>query len=191
MDMRAMQLMAAGVLCFLMNGDARAFSPIEKPAEKQTEMSTAKELNTDDLREMMEKMGYELTVTESADGKTKWIRVKMTRSELGGSFNVCLALSPSNTKLWAHVGVAAFNTEHEGNAVRLLKLLERNEDVGPVHFRYSVKQKQLFMSSAIDTRGLTPALVREQIEGLLDKCVETKDDWNTNKWGEAKTAKKD
>jgi hypothetical protein len=174
-------LMLAGILGAALVASGQADDE-PSPVGAAKASTGVKELSDFELRDMFERMGYETTVTESADKKTKWINVKVTRSELGGTFEVSVALSPNKRKLWAHVHLATLKPEHEANAAALLKLLEQNAAIGPNHFRVDPKTKALYLSRCGDNRGLTPALVKDHLELLLDTCVQTKGDWNTDKW---------
>jgi len=174
-------IMLAGILGVALVASGQAEDE-PKPIGTTKTTSGAKELTDNDLLTLFERMGYETTTSESADKKTLWINVKMNRSELGGSFEVAVALSPNKKKMWAHVHLATLKPEHEANAPALLKLLEQNAVVGPNHFRIDAKSKALYLSRCADNRGLTPALVKDHIEILLDTCVQTKSDWNTGTW---------
>ncbi len=161
-----------------------------KPIGTTNANTGVKELTDNELLDMLGRMGYETTTTKSADKKTLWINVKMTRSELGGTFEVSVALSPNKKKLWAHVHLATLKPEHEANAPALLKLLEQNAAIGPNHFRIDPKSKAMYLSRCGDNRALTPALVKDHLEILVNTCVETKDYWNTGNWSSAGTTVK-
>ncbi len=134
------------------------------------------------FEEMIKQMGYDYTVSESADKSVRWYRVNVTRSELGGECSVSLRLGANGTQIWGHVALTDLKPEHLANAEALVKLLEKNDAIGPNAFRVNPKSKRLFLSRCTETRGLTPARIREHIEGLVDGCVQTRDDWNTAKW---------
>lgn len=174
-------IMLAGILGTALVASGQADDE-PKPIGTTKMTSGAKELTDSDLVTMLERMGYETTTTESADKKTTWINVKVSRSELGGNFEVSIALSPNKKKLWAHVHLTNLKPEHEANAPALLRLLEQNAAVGPNHFRIDAKTKAMYLSRCGDNRGLTAALVKDHIEILVDTCVQTKSDWNTEKW---------
>jgi hypothetical protein len=175
-----MPFLLATLACTLAGMASPARANDAKPVPKPT--ATGKTLTDADLKDLLETMGYEVNVTESADKRTQWMGVKVTRAELGGTFEITVALSPNKKKLWAHVDLAELKPDHEANAPALLKLLERNAAIGPNHFRVDAKSKHLYMSRSTDNRGMTPGLVKEHLDLLLDTCVETKEFWNTTKW---------
>lgn len=174
-------IMLAGILGVALIASGQADDE-PKPFGTTKATTGAKELSETELVEMLGRMGYETSTSQSADKKTLWINVKVNRSELGGSFEVAVALSPNKKKIWAHVHLATLKSEHEANAPALLRLLEQNAVVGPNHFRIDAKTKSLYLSRCGDNRGLTPAMVKDHLEILINTCVETKDDWNTEKW---------
>ena len=166
------KLVLSAVLAFGGTGLAMA-----QPDKMDAKPATAKMLDAEDLGTMLDTMGYEYTVTESEDKSTKWYNVKINRKELGGTFQVSLALSPNKKKIWGHVSVTQLNEENMANAEVLTQLLEQNATIGPNHFRLDAKTKYLYISRCTDNRGLTAVLIREHIENLVDSCVSTKDTW--------------
>ena len=175
-------LMLAGLgLGFAGHANAEDSLPPSKPAVNKVPDVQ------DELAGMLAQMGYEVNVTESADKKSRRYGVKVSRQELGGEFEVSLSISPNKKKLWGHVYLAEIKEEQLSNSAALLKLLEENAKIGPNHFRVDEKNKSLHMSRCSDCRGLSPAIVKEHIENLLDSCVKTKGTWNVEKWGATQT----
>ncbi len=181
--MKKIQIAAlASALVFGLVGLAQEPSlPKEAPKGDVAKKGEAGVLSVEQLPKMLEAMGYEVRV-EGEEGKTQWAWVKVTREELGGTFEVSIALSPNKKKIWAHLYMANLTDEHLSNAKGLAKLLELNATEGPNHFRIDAKTKQLYLSRCCDNAGMTPANLKENLENLINGAVRTKDAWNVSKW---------
>ena len=159
---------------------------VEPSSGVPPEKAKAPEVLTDaGFEEMIKGMGYDYAVSESADKSARWYRVNVVRSEPGGEnlqYHVILQLGTNGMKIWGHMPLADLKPEHLANTEALVKLLEKNDSIGPNAFRVNPKTKRLFLSRCTEARGLTPARLREHLDGLVDGCVNTRDDWDSAKW---------
>ena len=139
------------------------------------------------LEAMLTQMGYEVKVT-GEEGQSKWFRVTLHRADLS-DIVVSLRLGSGGTMLWGHIYLNELKPEDQANAARILKLLELNDDIAPNSFRVNPTSKRLFLSRGTEARGLTPAKLREHLDGLANCCVKTQSHWDTEKWTPAVTRK--
>ena len=181
------KLLAGAIGLVALNG-AFAAGPVSiPPSAVQTAPSNT--MTNEELEGMLKQMGYEFTVSDSEDKKTRWFHVNVNRRELGGTVVVTVSLSASKKKLWCSIDLVELKPEHRSNSEALEKLLELNAAMGTSHFRLDPKSHLLYLSRVCDVSGMTVAKIRDQIDEQLEACVKTKDSWNIQKWG-GQTAKK-
>jgi hypothetical protein len=84
-------------------------------------------------------------------------------------------LSKSKTKLWLSVALLKKEGVDKLTQDDLRKVLEKNVDVGPCHFM--IEGGMLKMKMALDNRGLTPVLLRSEIDYLAARVGDSKATW--------------
>ncbi len=131
-------------------------------------------LTDQSLKTMLINLGY--TPEEKAGSDSSLFYIKVNRGNL--TYNPYICLSPSKTKIWVQTSLGTLGPE---DGARALKMLELNFKIGPSHFAYIPADKRVYMFLPMDNRGVTPKLLKDQIEKLLDDCEATKDVWNVAK----------
>ena len=62
--------------------------------------------------------------------------------------------------------------------------------IGPSHFYYYAPHKMIYAAKPMSNRGITPKVLREHIEELMEQVVANEQHWDTTKWGVEATATK-
>jgi hypothetical protein len=132
-------------------------------------------LTEESLRTMLINLGYTPEESKSTNGTTLFY-IKATRGDM--SYNPYICLSPSKTKIWAQTSLGDFDAN---DGARALKMLELNFKIGPSHFVHIPGDKTVYMFSPMDNRGVTPKILKDQIDQLLNNCESTKEVWSVTK----------
>ena len=151
-----------------------SFSTAQQPTPTPTPVQ-AKDtgvLTEESLKEMLTNLGFEPNGLKGTDGRTLFY-IKVTRANTTYTPYVCI--SPSKTKIWAQTSLGDLTAEDP--AARSLKFLELNLSTGPSHFVYIPKDKTVYMFSPMDNRGVTPKILKDHIDGMVDNCEKTKEHW--------------
>jgi len=152
---------------------ARADQPA--PAKKpETPAPAGQALTDESLQATLKDLGYTPTLEKAGSSNLYWVKV----AREGTTYSVSFQISPNKEKVWAIVPLSDIPDIDKAAATRLGKLLELNDAIGPCYFRYNVANKRLYMSRPLDNRAATAALVRDTLDRIIDRCVETKEHWN-------------
>jgi hypothetical protein len=84
-------------------------------------------------------------------------------------------LSKSKLKLWLSVTVMLKDGVAKLTRDDLQKLLEKNVDIGPAHFM--IEAGVLKIKMPIDNRGITPAILRKELDYIGQRVSDTRDLW--------------
>jgi len=90
---------------------------------------------------------------------------------------VQFVLSDDTTKLGMNANLGEVN-EAAVTADQWKTVLATNNDIDPSSFNYDPKQKKLYMHRVMDNRGLTPAILRGQLDYFLKNIRETDNVWS-------------
>lgn len=173
----AVAVVLAGVTGFVGAADA----PV-KPAGKV--------LAEPELFDMLENLGFEVLVKPKEADAMKRITVQVTRADFPIDIPMTINLSGDKSTLYFFVNLADLTPEDLAKAERLQKLLELNDVSGKNQFRLNPKTKQLWAARFTDNAGMTPAVLKKHVEALAATVVETREHWDTKKWGDAAEAVK-
>lgn len=88
---------------------------------------------------------------------------------------ISVSLSRSKTKMWLVVNLGNFGEKSKGDPKKLYALLQKNTDIQPAQFY--VRGDGLRLGLPLDNRGLTPALIRKEIDTLVDHTAKTEALW--------------
>jgi hypothetical protein len=128
----------------------------------------AAELKPGEIQPMLDGMGL-----DSKDLGAGTYQVLLTQDGL--DIPVGVGLSKSGRKLWLTVNLGAIKPDTKADAAKLMKFLERQYDIQPTQFY--VSKDILKLGAAIDNRGITPAVLRRELDKVVDDTVKTKDLW--------------
>lgn len=141
-------------------------------------------LTEDSLHTMLKNMGYNVGIEKTPQGNIYMLTIKRDT----WTYVLDVSLSPSKTKLWFSGWLKELPKDGTVTVDRLLDLLEANWLRGPYHFRYHRAFHQLNIALCLDNQGITPAVLRTQLEGFMDTMKSTETLWNPKKWEGSKAA---
>jgi hypothetical protein len=142
----------------------------EKPAPK----AEVGKLTNDQLREMLDDLGYEPQTIELKNGGKRY-RVKLNRD--GWNFSFDAELSTDRTVVWLSARLSRLPAAGQVRAEPLEKLLAMNTDLCPMHFLVK-SDRQLALDLPLEVIDLTPAELRTRIDGLLSTVKRTYPTWD-------------
>jgi hypothetical protein len=182
--------LAAAILSLsLLNGlraETKPNATDGNPPPAKTEEKTAPGVLTDaKLKEMLEMLGYEPREEKIKDEML--FDICITSDAL--KYYVTVQISPNKAKIWTTIRLADIKEEHLKMADRWVKLTQLNNAIGPCYFKYDEQYKGIYMTRVMDNRGVTTKLLRDHLERHIDRCVETKTHWMTDKWAANADAK--
>jgi hypothetical protein len=149
---------------------AAGTAPTLHPQESACVPST---LTDDGLRQMLDTMGYE----PKALSKGYLIAVK----DGTWTLNVQLVLSENKSKLGLNANAGIVENPDAVTAAEWRALLISNGDIEPTIFYYDAEKKKLYIHRVLDNRGLTPAVLRKEIETFCGNIKSTADLWKFTK----------
>ena len=122
------------------------------------------DLTSESLQKMLDDMGYL--------PKKLSVGYLISISRDSWTFHIQLVLSKDGSKLGMNSNLGAIPKPEEVAASTWLRLLEANGDVDPSAFYVDKQTQKLYLHRTLDNRGITPAILRGQIEAF---CSNTKD----------------
>ena len=122
------------------------------------------------LKEMLGQLGYTVSDLDTTAGKEKYA---VTVQRGGLNVPVALELSPNGNFIWLTVNLGMAKGD---NAAYNYNLLKKNADIQPYQF-YITKSDKLMMGFPMANQGVTNASLKDRLDGIVDKVVETKTDW--------------
>lgn len=120
------------------------------------------------LKTMVTNLGY--TPKDLGEGT---LEIALTTTHL--NIPTRMFLSKSKLKLWLSVTLALKDGVAKFTRDDLQKILETNVDIGPAHFM--IEGGSLKVKLPIDNRGLTPAVLRKELDYLSARVDETRAVW--------------
>lgn len=157
---RSTQAIFASALCGVL-----LFAPLSK--------QDAGQLDNDSLKTMLDNMGY----APSALSKGYLLAIKQD----SWTYNMQVVLSGDGTKLGLNANLGTVDSPDDISAATWLKLLEDNSDYDPSAFYFDKDAKKLYLHRVIDNRGITPAVLRQQIDNFVGNIHDSADDWKFTK----------
>jgi hypothetical protein len=168
------------VLLALAAGVARADDPAKKPviaAESSKVSSTA--LTDEGLKELLERMGYEFEVIKSTSG-TPMYKVKLEQG--GWTFTLYVSLSGDKLMLWVAAPLQELPAGDKVPEAILEKILQKTDELGPTQF--SLKGRRLYLNRPVENHNITPARLRQALDGTATDVKDTVTYWSPDKWQE-------
>ena len=117
---------------------------------------------------MLTNLGYEV----KEPGKTTF-EIPMVAAGL--NIPTRAFISKSKTKIWLSVALQTKEQVDKLSGEDFRKILESNVDIGPCHFM--IEGGWLKMKMAIDNRGVTPAVLRSELDYLAARVGDSKAVW--------------
>jgi hypothetical protein len=161
-------------------GTALARGQGDPPAkDEKTTAPKSQPLTDESLLTMLENMGYTPTAADLIGGGKRY-STRMEHNNI--TYSVRAALSNDKKKLWLDIPLGGFPKDTAIDSQRLLKLLELNVNLGPTFFSYNKGQNNLYINLPVENQGITPGVLRQQIQWLLQDAGDTKDHWMVKDW---------
>jgi hypothetical protein len=169
--MRGFARIAAAVAIFLC---CYASAPaMAQPTSQAPSPPVAGQLDTAGLQAMLEGLGYET----KALSKGYLVTIKQ------GTFTlyVQLLLSPDATKLGMNANLGEVANLDVVPAKKWLDMLVLNGSIDPSSFYVDRENKKVYLHRSIDNRGMTPLILRTQLENFSNNVVNSADTWDMTK----------
>jgi|SRR5579883_356818 len=153
-------LFAALALTSFARGDEPASEPT--PVKKTAEV---KKLTIDQLRAMLEQMGYEAKPVKLKDGKV--IGYDITMDHSGLTVYCRLEMSDSGQLIWLY-GTLARTADTSTPAEVLLAMLAVNLDISPASINYNPKSKKFEVLLTLTNESVTPVKLRAALNAFAN-----------------------
>lgn len=153
--------------CVVMAVSPRLYSQETKPA------AAAGALVDDGLRKLLDGMGYE------PKPLSKGFLIAVKRDTW--TINIQLVISPNGEKIGMNANLGVVENPDGVTAAQWKALLAANGDIDPSAFYFDATQKKLYLHRSLDNRGITPAILRQQIENFCGNMVDTSTLWSFTK----------
>lgn len=121
------------------------------------------------LKSTLVKLGYE--PRELGNGV---LEVEVDKAD--ETIFVAVSLSSSLAKIWLTSNLGILTEREKADSAFLLKLLERNGEIQPIHFY--VRKGKLSLGNPLDNRSTTPALLGKEITNFADAVLKMKEYWD-------------
>jgi hypothetical protein len=157
---------------------------VAQEAASEAKSDACQPLEDADLPSMLQNMGYE--PEKLSEGV--W---RVVIEQDGWTFYIRMWLSTDNRqKLWMTTGFGDIKDWDGVPAEVLKKLMISNDAIGPAHF-YIAKSGEVWrlnMGKALDNRGISPAVLRRELDKFLSTIKTTADLWDQSTWTQAAAA---
>ena len=129
--------------------------------------ATADKLTEDQLKDMLEKMGYEV----KAEGQpgSRYFEVQESRWFLD------ISLSSDGSTIWCSAGLAKIPNAAKAPSDKLLGLLSANGSWG--YFAYFSQNQLLVIERDVPNKGVTPASLKKTLGNLASVMTDTQSLW--------------
>lgn len=93
------------------------------------------------------------------------------------TFNIHLALSKDLAYLGLNANLGSVEKLDDVTNAQWMNLLVANGNIDPSFFSFDKPTKKLYIHHALDNRSLTPAYLRQQVDGFCANIKDTADSW--------------
>jgi len=143
-------------------------------ADDQTPPPTpAGQMTLEQIGQALDKYGKN---TATDNGQTTY-SLTVTRGKW--DLNVIVSLSPNHTMIWITNQLMSIADPSKASSEALMKLLEKNEDIGPMFFGVVGQRHSLLLSNPVPNHDLTPAALQDQVEALISSVLDTEPLWRS------------
>lgn len=151
------------------------------PARGAQPSATAETRLTDEgLLKLLKGLGYEPTVTKSADGSITYHRIDKTVGNFRYIMDV--SLQEKGRYIAFSCPLKRVGEPEKVPADKLWAVLSKNDEIQPMAFSYAASMKQFFLNLQIDNDGVTPARMQNQLDQLRHTLQSTSTVWDTSRW---------
>ncbi|HWA97090.1 MAG TPA: hypothetical protein VG713_01295 [Pirellulales bacterium] len=139
-------------------------------------------MTIDDLKTMLDNMGYEVKVDQYKDG-SKYLTTNIPHSSW--TFIFTFDLSPDKTNWWIGSYLGDVKDPSKVRADRLLKVLELENSAWPGYYAYFSQPQTVYYYRPLTNSNVKPALLRTTLESSMDSMMQTADTWDPANWSTA------
>jgi hypothetical protein len=149
----------------------------DEPAKTEDKKPAAVLMTDARLKEMLDNLGMEFTESKSTTGKAMQ---RMVMKRTGWTFVVYASVSPNTRYIWLSAPLCPLPSTDKARADILEKILQKNNDIGPIAF--VCKGRQLYLDMPVPTENLKPVQFRKDLDLLIDTIRDTVTLWDPSKY---------
>lgn len=146
------------------------FAGLPAIAQTSDQTSSVQSLTDAGLKTLLDGLGYETQALNKG--------FLITFKQDTWSLYVQLVLSADGTKLGLNANLGKVDDLSAVPAKKWLELLVANGKIDPSTFYVNEESKELFLHRVVDNRGITPAILRVQIENFCNNIMDNADTWD-------------
>jgi len=125
------------------------------------------------LRTMLDGMGYE------PKPLSKGFLIAVKRGTW--TLNIQIVISANGERIGMNSNLGLVENPDSITAAQWKALLVSNGDIDPSAFYFDAAVKKLYLHRVMDNRGMTPAILRTQIENFCSNMMDTSELWKFTK----------
>jgi hypothetical protein len=125
------------------------------------------------LRTMLDGMGYE------PKPLSKGFLIAVKRGTW--TLNIQIVISSNSERIGMNANLGLVENPDSITAAQWKALLVSNGDIDPSAFYFDASLKKLYLHRVMDNRGMTPAILRAQIENFCANMMDTEELWKFTK----------
>ena len=168
MNAFAKSIAAAGLALSLGALAAFADAPAPTPGPPSAPPADApKTISLDQLNKMLESIGFKPVAEKDAKGNVIGVTCKLSAD--GWNFPLFFTVSPNQQYVWINATLTKLTNLKTVPADDLMKLLQKNDEMGSITFR--IVGEQIYLSEICSVNGLTPEQLKI-VTGWLETDVQ-------------------
>ena len=175
---RFMRTMAAALAMFVGVNAAQADPGSTVPEPKPLTVKATR-LTDDQLKEMLDRMGYEYKI-EAGNGKQPNIYMLKVERD-GWTYYLNVSLSFDGSLIWLFAPLKDLPPADKVPAERMEKIFAMTTNLGPAFFSLN-KSRWLYLNVTLVNKDVTAIKLRSEIDLVLSYVRATEDLWNSAKW---------
>lgn len=161
----------------LLAGAARADDPEDAP----------RKVTPSRLRTMLENMGYDFTEEKDNDGVPQF-KLKIPRD--GWTFSFRIAFSPDRSTVWLIGSLREVPAGTQVPPTIFRQMMEKHATTMGRTF-FSMQGHWFYLNRSVSPVGLTPQILRGEIDTFCSQIRDTATLWDPTKWPKPRAAKAD
>ena len=97
------------------------------------------------------------------------------------TLNIQIVISSNSERIGMNANLGLVENPDSITAAQWKALLVSNGDIDPSAFYFDASLKKLYLHRVMDNRGMTPAILRAQIENFCANMMDTEELWKFTK----------
>jgi hypothetical protein len=164
---------------FMGAGQANAAEP-ESAKPDAVKPAEDGRLSDEALLSMLKGLGYNPTVSKSADGKITFYRLDKTVANF--RYIIDVSLQEGGKTVAFSCPLKRVGEPEKVPAEKLWAMLSKNDEIYPMFFSFEKSRKQFFLNHQIDNRDLTAERLGEVLDAVKHQVNATASVWDTTNW---------